>query len=134
VDDASGNTGSCQFVVQVSIYNFQGFFSPVSNPPILNVVNAGKAIPVKFSLGGNRGLNVFAPGFPVSGEIGCDANATPIEVTETVTAGSSSLSYDAASDKYNYVWKTNSAWAGTCRQLIVRLSDGTDHVAYFQFR
>ncbi|MCE7985035.1 MAG: hypothetical protein DYG89_28000 [Caldilinea sp. CFX5] len=29
--------------------------------------------------------------------------------------------------------QTNKAWAGTCRQLIVRLVDGTDHSALFQF-
>jgi len=32
-----------------------------------------------------------------------------------------------------YVWKTDSAWAGTCRQLLVTLNDGTQHIAYFQF-
>jgi len=32
-----------------------------------------------------------------------------------------------------YVWKTNKAWAGTCRQLDVQLSDGTDHLADFEF-
>jgi hypothetical protein len=33
-----------------------------------------------------------------------------------------------------YVWRTNKAWAQTRRQLIVRLSDVTDHIAYFRFR
>jgi len=54
-------------------------------------------------------------------------------VEETVTAGSSSLSYDATTDQYTYVWKTNKAWARSCRQLILRLSDGTDHIASFSF-
>ena len=43
----------------------------------------------------------------------------------TVTAGSSSLSYDATLDQYTYVWKTDKAWFGTCRQLTVRLNDAT---------
>ena len=30
--------------------------------------------------------------------------------------------------------QTDSAWSGTCRKLTVRLTDGTDHLAYFQFR
>jgi hypothetical protein len=47
------------------------------------------------------------------------------------TAGQSSLSYDAARDQYTYVWKTDKAWGMTCRTLIVKLIDGTDHVAYF---
>jgi extracellular elastinolytic metalloproteinase len=32
------------------------------------------------------------------------------------------------------VWKTQKAWAGTCRQLIIRLDDGTDHIANFKFK
>jgi extracellular elastinolytic metalloproteinase len=32
------------------------------------------------------------------------------------------------------VWKTNKAWAGTCRQLIVTLVDGTSHRADFKFK
>ncbi|MBD0326526.1 MAG: PxKF domain-containing protein, partial [Pyrinomonadaceae bacterium] len=55
-------------------------------------------------------------------------------LTDTVTAGSSSLSYDAASDQYIYTWKTESSWAGTCRQLVITLKDGTVHVANFRFK
>ena len=134
VDDAAGNTGSCQFVVQVSLYNFEGFFSPVTNIPAFNIVNAGRSIPVKFSLGGNRGLNIFDAGYPVSGEISCDDSAQPVEITETVNSGGSTLAYDASTDRYTYVWKTNSAWAGTCRRLILRFNDGTEQTALFKFR
>jgi N-acetylneuraminic acid mutarotase len=113
---------------------FDGFFPPVDNPPTLNSVNAGRAIPVKFTLGGDKGLNIFADGFPASQQITCDSSAPIGEIEETVTAGNSSLSYDPATDQYTYVWKTESAWAGTCRQLIIRLSDGSEHVANFKFR
>jgi hypothetical protein len=131
--DAAGNSATCTFTVTV-LYNFTGFFSPVSNPPALNTVNAGRAIPVKFSLSGNKGLTILATGYPASGVINCDANAPPNEVIETVTAGNSSLNYDASSDQYIYVWKTEGAWAGTCRQLVVKLNDGSTHVANFRFR
>ena len=50
------------------------------------------------------------------------------------TAGNSTLAYDASSDTYQYVWKTDSSWAGTCRQLVVQLNDGSLHTAYFRFR
>jgi hypothetical protein len=33
----------------------------------------------------------------------------------TATAGDSGLSYDAATDQYTYVWKTDKTWSGTCR-------------------
>jgi hypothetical protein len=51
-----------------------------------------------------------------------------------VNAGGSSLSYDPVSDQYTYVWKTNKAWAGQCRQLVLRFNDGQEFRANFQFR
>ena len=131
--DASGNTATGSFTVTVS-YNFAGFFQPVDNLPTVNTVTGGQAIPVKFSLSGNKGLNIFAAGFPVSQQITCVGGAPVSSVEETVTAGSSSLSYDPASDRYIFVWKTEKAWKGTCRQLIVKLNDGTLHAANFQFK
>jgi hypothetical protein len=115
------------------LYNFTGFFSPVDNLPTFNVVNAGKGVPVKFSLSGNKGLSIFAAGYPMSVVINCDGSVED-EIENTVNAGQSSLSYDASTDQYNYVWKTQNSWAGTCRQLIVKLNDGTEHKANFRFR
>ena len=131
--DTADNESSCSFTVTV-LYNFTGFFSPVGNLPTLNRVNAGRAIPIKFSLSGNKGGNIFAPGYPVSGVIPCNSSDPVVELSETVTAGSSSLSYDPATDQYIYIWKTESSWAGTCRQLVIRLNDGSYHRANFTFR
>jgi hypothetical protein len=39
----------------------------------------------------------------------------------------------ARTDTYVYVWKTDRSWANTCRQLIVKLDDGSVHRANFQF-
>jgi len=114
-------------------YSFNGFSRPVENPPTLNVAKAGSAIPIKFSLNGDQGLDIFASGYPKSQGIACDSSAPLGDVTETDTAGSSALTYDASSDQYKYVWKTDSAWSGTCRQLILRLTDGTEHIANFKF-
>ena len=111
-----------------------GFFQPVDNLPTVNSVKAGQAIPVKFSLAGNQGLSIFAAGYPVSQKITCASSAPLDDIEETSTAGSSSLTYDAGSNQYNYVWKTDKAWVGTCRQLIVKLIDGTDHKANFKFK
>ena len=133
VTDAVGNTAECSFTVTV-LFNFSGFFQPVDNTPTFNTVNAGKAIPVKFSLSGNKGLSIFPVSTPDSQQIACDNGAPVAEIEDTVNAGSSSLSYDAATDQYIYVWKTSNSWAGTCRQLIITLNDGTTHVAYFKFR
>jgi hypothetical protein len=131
--DAANNQATCSFTVTVR-YNFSGFFQPVDNPPTVNVVNAGRAIPIKFSLSGNKGSNIFEAGYPASQQIACSDGAPASEIEQTVTADRSSLSYDAESDTYIYVWKTDESWAGTCRQLIVRLNDGSERVVFFKFR
>jgi len=131
--DRAGNAASVTRTYTVG-YAFTGFFRPVDNPPTLNSVKAGSAVPVKFSLSGNMGLNILAAGYPASGVTVCDATAPVTELEETATAGSSSLTYDASSDQYMYVWKTSSTWANTCRQLVVGLIDGTYHRANFKFK
>lgn len=115
-------------------FNFTGFFQPVDNLPVLNSVKAGSAIPVKFGLGGNQGLSIFAAGYPLSRQINCDSNTPTDAIEATVTAGGSSLSYDPLTDTYTYVWKSQKSWAGTCRQLVVTYIDGTVRMANFQFK
>ncbi|HWN09107.1 MAG TPA: PxKF domain-containing protein [Pyrinomonadaceae bacterium] len=132
-DDGAGHTSECSFTVTVQ-YNFAGFFPPIANLPAVNIVNAGRAIPVKFSLGGNKGLGIFAAGSPASGPYPCNSSDPATLLEETVTAGGSSLSYDPTTDQYIYVWKTEKGWAGTCRQLVVQLNDGSIHRANFQFK
>ena len=134
VSDPSGHSDTKVRTVQVSPYNFTGFFAPIDNLPAFNEMKAGQAAPVKFSLGGNQGLNIFAAGSPSSVQINCSSSDPILPVEETLTAGSSSLTYDAASGRYNYVWKTDSSWKNTCRQLSVTLRDGTVHQAKFKFK
>ena len=131
-DSLNYNNASKNVLINV-IYNFTGFFRPVDNLPVLNIVKAGSAVPVKFSLNGNQGLSIFAGGYPTSGTTACNSTDLYDYIDETVTAGGSSLSYDASANQYVYVWKTEKSWAGSCRQLVVKLSDGTYHRANFNF-
>jgi hypothetical protein len=59
-------------------------------------------------------------------------NTTTSGVFPWKAAGHSGLTYDALTDRYTYVRKTERSWVGTCRQLVVKLDDGTTHVADFQ--
>jgi hypothetical protein len=115
-------------------YSFTGFSQPVDNLPTVNQMKAGAAVPVKFSLDGDQGLGIFADGYPKSQTITCSSTSTVDGIEETVSAGGSSLTYDPVSGTYTYVWKTEKSWAGTCRQLVVKLTDGTYHRANFQFK
>lgn len=115
-------------------YTWDGFFQPVDNLPVLNQVKAGSAVPVKFSLGGDMGLDIFMPGYPASVPVACEAGGVIAPIEQTVPAGGSSLAYDPVSGQYNYVWKTEKGWSGSCRMLIVALRDGTTHYALFKMR
>ncbi len=119
-------------------FNFGGFQSPLNALPTRNTVKAGRAVPVKFKLGGDFGTRIFAnstevnAGAPTSATAACGTSATDV-VEETSTAGSSSLSYDASTGEYNFVWKTDAAWAGKCRTFSLNLKDGSTNVVTFQF-
>jgi hypothetical protein len=120
-------------------YHFSGFFPPVDistgQDIILNQTRAGSSVPVKFSLGGNQGLNIFFQDYPSSIAVSCSDGTSTAALEETAAAGSSGLSYDPTTDQYNYVWKTDKTWATTspCRLLVLKLLDGTEHRAYFSF-
>jgi hypothetical protein len=135
-EDNAGNTNTASVTYTV-VYSWTGFFQPIDNG-VMNVAKAGSTIPVKFSLGGDQGLNIFwtataGTTYPNSGSISCAADPTADAIEEYSTATVSGLKYDATANQYIYNWKTASNYAGTCRQLIVRLKDGTYHRADFKF-
>jgi arabinogalactan endo-1,4-beta-galactosidase len=117
-----------------ALYPFNGFQSPVANLPTVNFENAGRAIPINFSLGGDQGLGVFVPGYPTVTPVDCKSEAPIGNPMPADTAGNSGLTYDSSSNTYTYVWKTDKRMAGTCQMLTLLLIDGSDHLAYFQFK
>lgn len=137
--DQAGNAtylDATQETVTIAVvWPFGGFAAPVAAAPVLNLARAGGAVPVKFGLGGDRGLGILAAGSPASVAVACtEGDGTGTAELAAVTAGSSTLAYDAATGLYTYVWKTEKGWAGTCRRLTLRLTDGTTHAALFSFR
>ena len=114
-------------------FAWSGFFAPVDNPPTVNQAKAGAAIPVKFSLGGDFGLTIFASGYPTFQTTQCSSSDQIDSVETTISAGRSGLSYDTASGQYTYVWKTDKQWAGKCGVLTLTFTDGSQHTANFTF-
>jgi hypothetical protein len=131
--DELDNSATATFRVNV-MFNFGGLLRPISAFPMLNIVTAGSAVPVKFSLSGNKGLDILASGYPASSPIPCDEEEPGSIIEETDSAGGALLTYDAGNDQYKYVWKTTQTWKGTCRIFILRLADGSEHYAKFYFR
>lgn len=147
VDDGDGGVSQISWYLHVdgpaapedpeeptSDYTWGGFVGPVDDVPTVNTVKAGASVPVMFTLGGDFGLDIFAEGSPASQRHGCDSAGTADALESTATAGQNGLSYDASTQRYSYIWKTQKSWSGQCRSLVLTMDDGTEHVAEFQFR
>ncbi len=130
--DLAGNSTSLDCTYNV-IYDFGGFYPPVEPAPTLNAAGVGSAIPLKFSLAGDQGLEILAAGYPTAQQVDCQTLDPVGSAVATMPAGKSGLSFDPLTGWYNYVWKTDRAWKGTCRALTIELIDGTQHQAYVRF-
>jgi hypothetical protein len=130
--DNAGNTAEVAADYSV-VYNWTGFVQPIEGLPATNVVKAGSAAPLKFSLGGYQGLDVFAAGYPVSATITSSGISAARATVKTITSGNSNLSYDTGTGLYTYIWKTDKAWEGETREMVMKLVDGQEYRARFSF-
>jgi len=133
--DRAGNVQTRPVSVTINVrapvdaYQFGGFLRPLIAGTV-NAVTAGSAVPLKFSLGGFRGMDIFVAGFPASVAYTC-GTVPPTTATDPTTSNVG-LTYDSASDTYSYVWKTVKTWTG-CRMLQIGFTDGSVARAYFSF-
>ena len=122
--DGAGNAGSSQQPYRV-VWPFS-FGSPIMPPPTYNPVRSGEGVPVKFFLGGDRGLDVIDSVFFIT--VDCDTGAG------LGTSGAlGKLSYNASQARYTYLWQTDRSQSGTCARLVLGLHDGSWHEAWFRF-
>jgi hypothetical protein len=136
--DAANNTSSgddCQeFLVT---YDFEGFFSPVENSPVLNIAKAGQSVPVKWRL---KDANVAPIGYSssfvnlYSYQINCVGLVREgIDEVEEYT-GSSGLQY-IGDGYWQFNWKTPKTYADSCRAMYVEFNSGAGSpAALFQFK
>jgi extracellular elastinolytic metalloproteinase len=121
----------------------RGFLSPVVQPyGQLNAVDAGDAVPLRFTADGYTQLDVLKDsGSPFSRKVDCatlrvpsqGAAITPREFPlDTVTPGGSRLTVNPQG-VFLYNWKPLEEWAGTCRELVLTRDDGKQHRAFFRF-
>lgn len=111
-------------------YPFEGFRPPVSPPPFVNTHRAGSTIPVSFGLGGDRGLEILAPGFPKALQSDCQGNAVPGGVSLS-TRSVQGLRY--VGHRYLYLWRTDKAMQG-CWVFSLQFRDGSEQRAFFRLR
>lgn len=111
-----------------------GFTHPVANAPAMNTFFAGETVPLRFNLGGYLGPDPLASNSPASQAIDC-TTGDPLQFAITTPTGSEKdkITFNARQQLYHYNWVTLPEWAGTCRQVILTLDDGTQLRARFEF-
>lgn len=133
--DILGNVGepTCQnFLVT---YKFTGFFSPLETD-FLNTAKAGQSIPVKWRLTDAHDVPIenmasFAGLF--SSQQLCDGGL-PTDAVDEPAAGNSGLQY-VGDGYWQYNWKSDKAYATTCRAMYVEFDSGaTSPIVKFQFK
>ena len=102
--------------------DFQGFFGPIHDG---SVVNAGDAIPIVFSLGGDQGLDVLAADSPSSVQTDCGHPGAPTGGDPASSQSDRGLIFHSWTGHYVFMWQTRKAWAGTCRTFVLGLRDGS---------
>ena len=133
--DSAGNTTSVSRPYSVH-YAFSGFGRPI-DPGATNVAKAGRTVPVKYSLRDATGTLISDLGSFTSLRstvAGCDGSDQTAAVEDTDGAGDTAIRYDVLTGEFQYNWKTEGSWAGSCRALELTLNDGSRHRVIFQFR
>jgi hypothetical protein len=119
--------------LHLEAWDFIGFSAPVDNPPVVNVVRAGWAVPLKWRILDADGLPVTdlaSATLRVTGYV-CAAGTTE-DVVEEVAAGGSGLQ-NLGDGYYQLNWKTPKAYARSCKVLMLDIGDGVAHTALFAF-
>ena len=133
--DVAGNSASTTVTYRVvdSSLSFGGFLWPVDAFPAVNPWPAGFPVPIRFSLNGHRGGDVLADGYPQVAEVECGAGETPESGAPARGMWRRGLRYRHSRHHYVYRWETKRRWAGSCRQFLLKLDDGSLHRAEFRF-
>jgi hypothetical protein len=68
---------------------------------------------VKITLDGFNGLDILTMNCPASQQFDCGTGDWLGDAEGTLTAGSSSFTYDQTTDTYTLIWKTDKSWNDT---------------------
>jgi hypothetical protein len=116
-----------------NVFKFRGFFGSQLTAPGPNDMNhvvlysGGRNMNIKFGLGSNEGMGVIAAGYPQVATVNCN---TPAKLDAGAPV-SGNLSF--AGNEYTYAWNVSGTLSNSCRQFILKLTDGTYHRVNFHF-
>lgn len=124
--DDNGRTAEMTRTYNV-VYSFSGFDPPVSTTGFIDNAKAGDAIPLKFSLQGDKGMSV------VTGTTWQLNSCADWSSLGTATTGAGKISYNHTIDRYLDLVATEPSWSGSCRTVDLELADNTHHTIQVRF-
>ena len=119
----------------LAAWEFMGFFSPVDNDGVFNIVKAGNAVPLKWRLLQSDGVapvTSLTRATITAETLSCPGASGQSDQLEEVAAGGSGLQ-NLGGGYYQLNWKTVKAFAGTCKRLRLDLGEGITRDALFKF-
>ncbi len=137
--DNAGNVASTSIQYTIVAWTIKGFYQPVDNPPIINVVKNGSTVPLKFevfkTVSGEEITDTSKIVQPLKVQkISCgNVNSLPTDEIELTATGNTSLRYDPVEGQFIYNWKTPNQ-KDTCWKVTIYTIDGSSIYAYFRLR
>jgi hypothetical protein len=121
------STSECAYRV---VYPFAAAGKTVLPPQLNQRQGNKKKLSVEFSLGGDRGLQIFRAGHPQTQPIDC-ATGAPIGPSAPAAAAAP-LDYKATHDAYEYTWDLQGLGQQGCVALLLGLVDGTTREVWLE--
>ncbi len=131
-------TGGQTVNANAPLYQSAGFTAPLDLGDVLNTAKAGQMIPLKWRLLDSTGVpvtNIDPASVNLTVNVYTCPAGVPVDTIETYTTGTSTLQ-NLGDGYYQLNWKTDKAWANSCKQLTLKIGtwtgDGLN--ALFQFK
>lgn len=124
--DESGRNAALTHTYNV-VYSFSGFDSPVSATGSVDNAKAGDALPLKFSLQGDKGFSI------VTRTSWQPASCADWSSLGTASTSQGRLSYNPSIDRYLDLVATDPSWKGSCRTVDLQWADGSHHSVRVRF-
>ena len=119
------------------VYDFRGFLlAGTQDPPAVNRARAGRVVLGAVLAERLPGAATCSPtGFPQVAEVECGSGAEPASGEPARLLGPGrALRWSHRGRAYSLAWRTRRSWAGSCRQLLLGLADGTVQRADYRFK
>jgi hypothetical protein len=129
-----GQTKVVTAPVTIAAWTFVGFAQPVDNGGVLNVLQAGQAVPLKWRLLDPTGAPVtdLAAASLAVTTVACTAGTSTDDVEQVVASGSALQ--NLGDGYYQLNWKSSKTYAGSCRKVDLDLGEGITRPALFKFK